>query len=414
MTDRLDPEQTRECVMLANVGVNHGFAPARLASTPNARWRSNCRKEAGGGGDCFATGRGEDVSAAGGARLRIRLPADRTHRARMATRLRLAAPLRRSGRVGAAAGRRWQLAWTLAEIADKQVIAVAEGVLTTIVGETRPSDVSFRLRELVTLEVNEAGSVNSPSSTVTTRPVNAYRRGGSAGNGKTSCDDGAPRTESQLETASGPRPRAIVRLHGFPSVRRDPAVRLVGRARRVHCHPGRPVLPGTGPIAAEFRPGRLAAGIEVVITCSNKGSVAGAPARTSRRSGRTSVRRPGGPSAARCASTCHQRARARRRKFSAGNEKSTTPNERPGRQAGGATDQGLGRGRRRAGALRSRAGDVGPREIGADKQQGIVGRRGRPYDRQSPKLRFAGCRPRPKRRKASIAASYCVRRTRPP
>ena len=32
---------------------------------------------------------------------------------------------------------RWQLAWTLAEIADKQVITVAEGALTTIIGETR-------------------------------------------------------------------------------------------------------------------------------------------------------------------------------------------------------------------------------------------------------------------------------------
>ena len=160
MTDRLNPEQTRECVMLANVGVNHGFAPARFsldADRSVAIELSNKKQEV----VATVSQQGEEktfpLQAALGSGS-VFLPIEHT----VLEWPRGSGSLRHFVEVAAwvpLPDARWQLAWTLAEIADKQVLTVAEGALTTIVGETRPSDVSVRLRELVTLEVNEAGSV---------------------------------------------------------------------------------------------------------------------------------------------------------------------------------------------------------------------------------------------------------------
>ena len=158
--DQLGRDRVNECVMLANVGVNHGFAPARFSLDAE---RSVTIELSNKTQEVVATisQQGEEkrfpLQAALGSGS-IFLPIEHT----ALEWPRDSGSLRHFVEVAAwvpLPDARWQLAWTLAEIADKQVITVAEGALTTIVGETLPSDVSVRLRELVTLEVNEAGSV---------------------------------------------------------------------------------------------------------------------------------------------------------------------------------------------------------------------------------------------------------------
>ena len=158
--DRLGPDRVNECVRLANVGVNHGFAPTRFSLDAE---RSVAVELSSKTQEVVATvsQQGEErtfpLQAALGSGS-IFLPIEHT----ALEWPRDSGALRHFVEVAAwvpLPDARWQLAWTLAEIADKQVITVAEGALTTIIGETPPSDTLVRLRELVTLEVNETGLV---------------------------------------------------------------------------------------------------------------------------------------------------------------------------------------------------------------------------------------------------------------
>ena len=266
-------------------------------------------RKAGGRGDCFATGRGRRRF-----RCRRRSAPDpsscrsNTQRSN-GTRLRLRCAIREVAAWVPLPDARWQLAWTLAEIADERVFEPSqEGWLTTIVGETRPSDVSVRLRELVTLEVNEAGSVefailNGTDATREHVPDVAERR---------EREDELQRRRAADQKVNWKRRRDPGRAPSFAytdsqACGGDPwLLRLVGRARRIDCHPRRPVLPGADPIAAELRPGRLAGRrSKSWSTCSNRGQRGWSACSDVTTTGaRTSISRPGGRSAGRCASTC--------------------------------------------------------------------------------------------------------------
>jgi hypothetical protein len=53
----------------------------------------------------------------------------------------------------------WRLSWSLAEIAEGEIVEVAKKTLTTIESDVPPFDVSIELRDLVSLQTTESGGV---------------------------------------------------------------------------------------------------------------------------------------------------------------------------------------------------------------------------------------------------------------
>ena len=158
--ERLGPDRENECVLLINVGVNHGFAPARFMLDAD-NWVAIDLSSKDHTVVATVSARGEEKTSPLQAALNsgsIFLPIEHTAlewpRGSGSRRhfLEVAAwvPLPDSS---------WQLAWSLSEIAGKDIVSVAEGTLTTIAGNAPPSDVSVELRDLVSLDVNEAGSI---------------------------------------------------------------------------------------------------------------------------------------------------------------------------------------------------------------------------------------------------------------
>jgi hypothetical protein len=158
--EQLGPERQSECVMLANVGVNHRFAPARF-SLDTDRWvaveLSSKNQEVVATISDGGKEKTSPLQAALGSGS-IFLPIEHT----ALESPRGSGTLRHFIEVAAwvpLEDSRWQLAWSLSEIADKDVVLVAEETLSTIAGNSAPSDVSVPIRELVALEVNDAGAV---------------------------------------------------------------------------------------------------------------------------------------------------------------------------------------------------------------------------------------------------------------
>ena len=158
--ERLGPDRADECVLLASVGINHGFAPARFMLDADS-WVAVDLSSKDHSVVATVSARGEEKTSPLQAALNsgsIFLPLEHTAvewpRGSGSHRhfLEVAAwvPLPDSS---------WQLAWSLSEIAGKDIVSVAEGTLTTIAGTAPPSDVSVELRDLVSLDVNEAGSI---------------------------------------------------------------------------------------------------------------------------------------------------------------------------------------------------------------------------------------------------------------
>ena len=145
-----------ECQMLANVGINNGFAPA-LFSLDNDHWISidlDLKKQEVGASVSYQ-----------GKEQRVRLEAPMTLGAIFlpiqytvlddGTRPRrhfieIAAWLPQSES-------QWALVWSLSEIARAEVTKVATQTLTTFKSRLPPTDISVDLHSLVTLRVNESG-----------------------------------------------------------------------------------------------------------------------------------------------------------------------------------------------------------------------------------------------------------------
>lgn len=145
-----------ECQLLANVGINNGFAPA-LFSLDNDHWvRIDLDLKE------------QDVDAAvsyQGKEQRVRLDAPMSMGAVFLpiqyTPLDFAQTRRHFIEIAAwlpLSESQWALQWSLTEITQVEVTKVASETLTTFEGAMPPTDVSLDLRELVTLRVNESGS----------------------------------------------------------------------------------------------------------------------------------------------------------------------------------------------------------------------------------------------------------------
>ena len=158
--EQLGPDRVHECVTLASVGVNHGFAPARfvldaeysvivdLSSKDQALVATVAEQ---------GMEKRSPLQAPIGSGY-IFLPIEHT----ALEWPRGSASKRHFIEVAAwvpTPDSRWQLAWSLSEIAGLDVVPVAEGTLTTITGDEPPSGVSLALRDLVALEVGESGAV---------------------------------------------------------------------------------------------------------------------------------------------------------------------------------------------------------------------------------------------------------------
>jgi len=158
--DGLETDLASSCVMMAGVGVNHGFTPASFTLDVD---HSVSIDLASKNQEVVATVsfRGNDKEAAlqlpltpGAIFLPIKYTAldsrdglgPRRHFIEASTWV----PVSES---------RWELAWTLSEIVQADVVAVASEVLTLFEAEMPPSTAMVELRDLVTLHVNDAGHV---------------------------------------------------------------------------------------------------------------------------------------------------------------------------------------------------------------------------------------------------------------
>jgi hypothetical protein len=153
----LGTELSAECVLLANVGINHGFAPARFMLGTD-HWVAvdlDTKKHS-----IVATmsHQGKQKSAPLGAQVStgaVFLPIEYTAlepgqpSASPRHFIEVVAWLPQSES-------NWALTWTLTEIAKAEATHVATEVLTTFDGGS-PNDLAVDLRELVVLRVNETG-----------------------------------------------------------------------------------------------------------------------------------------------------------------------------------------------------------------------------------------------------------------
>jgi hypothetical protein len=157
---QLGPEQTSECVMLASAGISHGFSPATFTLEDERVVAINVSTASH---EVVATvsHQGKEKTSSLQAALAsgsIFLPIEHT----ALEWPRASGQLRHFIEVAAwvpLEDGRWQLAWSLSEIAGTDVLPVSATALSSIAGPMPPSDVTVSLRELVSLEVNAAGDV---------------------------------------------------------------------------------------------------------------------------------------------------------------------------------------------------------------------------------------------------------------
>jgi hypothetical protein len=158
--EKLGPGRQDECVLLLNMGINHGFSPARFVLGPDRTVTIDLSSKSRGV-EATVSQRGEEKTSplqAPQGTGAIFLPIE--HSALEWPRG--SGELRHFVEIAAwvpLPDTRWQLAWSLSEIAGTDVISVAEGALTTTSGRTPPLDVSVPLRDLVSLGVTEDGAV---------------------------------------------------------------------------------------------------------------------------------------------------------------------------------------------------------------------------------------------------------------
>jgi hypothetical protein len=155
--DSFGADSGLECRLLANVGINHGFAPAQF-SLDTDHWIAidlNFQKQAV---ELLVSHQGKEARAQINAPMSlgtIFLPIQYTS-------LDTGAETRRHFIEIAAwlpeGQSRWRLIWTLTEITQAEATNVASETLTTFEGAMAPTDVAVELRELVTLRMNDSGS----------------------------------------------------------------------------------------------------------------------------------------------------------------------------------------------------------------------------------------------------------------
>lgn len=179
--NELGPHWTRECEMLAHLGIHHSFAPARFTLDVAHAVAVELSSEKQ---DIVATMsfRGKETTAtltspSSGA---IFLPIVYTSLE--------AGPDSTSRRHfievaswDPSAPSRWDLRWSLSEIVEGNVIAVSSATLTMIESDAPPADVLLQLRELVALRINDAGHaefeiLNGPNATREGIPTYTERR----------------------------------------------------------------------------------------------------------------------------------------------------------------------------------------------------------------------------------------------
>ena len=222
--EQLGPERVHECVTLVTVGVNHGFAPARfvLDAEHSVVVDLSSKDQA-----LVATVADQGMEKQSPLQAPIGsgyifLPIEHT----ALEWPRGSASKRHFIEVAAwvpTPDSRWQLAWSLSEIAGLDVVPVAEGTLTTITGDEPPSGVSLALRDLVALEVGDSGAVefailDGPDPTRERVPAVAERREAESESRKRRAAD----EKVNWKRRRDPGPCPVVRLHRCPILRRLP------------------------------------------------------------------------------------------------------------------------------------------------------------------------------------------------
>ncbi len=178
----LGTERAADCAMLSNLGFNHGFTPTRFTLGMDHSVAIDLRSKQQ---EVVATvsfrGKDKDTS------LRVPLDAGTIYLPFTYTPLDSrdgSAPRRHfieaAGWIPRSEGR-WELLWSLSEIVEGDVVAVATEALTTYDGDRPPHDLSLDLQDLVRVQVNEAGHaefsvLNGPDARSEGIPTQAERQ----------------------------------------------------------------------------------------------------------------------------------------------------------------------------------------------------------------------------------------------
>ena len=176
------PDPVPDCQMLMNWGLRHGFAPARftLAAEHWVAIDISPRKREIVAIVGYQGREKESTFSYGPSMGAIYLPMSYTSLPGRGE----GAPARHFIEVSnwLPVGRaQWRLMWSLAEVAEGDIVEVASRELTTIESDIPPIDVTVELRELVDLQLTEAGGVeivirNGPEAERENVPTFAERK----------------------------------------------------------------------------------------------------------------------------------------------------------------------------------------------------------------------------------------------